>query len=61
MKGRVELIDSKIAGEFLLPRHYTGRLPCISQALNYPVLPYPKYENQNYILGTVYEPEIIKV
>ena len=35
MKGRVELIDSKIAGEFLLPRHYTGRLPCISQAFGW--------------------------
>ena len=35
MKGRVEFIDSKTAGEFLLPRHYSGRLPCISQAFGW--------------------------
>lgn len=35
MKGRVEFIDSKTAEEFLLPRHYSGRLPCISQAFGW--------------------------
>ena len=35
MKGRVEHIDSKTAGEFLLPRHYSGRLPSISQAFGW--------------------------
>ena len=35
MKGRVEFIDSKTAGEFLLPRHYSGRLPCISKAFGW--------------------------
>jgi len=32
-----------------------------SEALNYPVLPYPKEENRNYVLGTVYKPELVKV
>lgn len=35
MKGRVEYIDSKTAGEFLLPKHYSGRLPTISQAFGW--------------------------
>ena len=35
MKGRVEYIDSKTAGELLLPRHYSGRLPTISQAFGW--------------------------
>ena len=35
MKGRIEIIDSKTAGEFLLPRHYSGRLPCISRAFGW--------------------------
>lgn len=35
MKGRVEFIDSKTAGQFLLPRHYSGRLPTISQAFGW--------------------------
>lgn len=35
MKGRVEQIDFATAGEFLLPRHYSGRLPTISQAFGW--------------------------
>ena len=35
MKGRVEYIESKTAGEFLLPRHYSGRLPTISVAFGW--------------------------
>ena len=35
MNGRCEYIDSKVAGEFLLPRHYSGRLPSISQAFGW--------------------------
>ena len=32
MKGRVEYIDYQTAVDFLLPRHYSGRVPSISQA-----------------------------
>jgi hypothetical protein len=28
--------------------------------LNYPILPYPKGDNDNYVLGEYLEPEIIK-
>lgn len=35
MKGRIEIIDSKTAGEFLLPRHYSGRLPTMSIAFGW--------------------------
>jgi len=35
MKGRVEYIDNKTAADFLLPRHYSGRLPSISQAFGW--------------------------
>ena len=28
-------------------------------ALNYPVLPYPKGDNENYELGTIYSPVLI--
>lgn len=35
MKGRVEYIDSKTAIDFLLPRHYSGRVPTISQAFGW--------------------------
>ena len=34
MKGRVEFIDSKTAGEFLLPKHYSGRISCSEPNLN---------------------------
>jgi hypothetical protein len=29
------------------------------KALNYPILPYPKGDNDNYILGEYQEPQII--
>ena len=35
MNGRIEIIDSKTAGEFLLPRHYSGRLPTMSVAFGW--------------------------
>ena len=35
MKGRVEYIDHKTAVDFLLPRHYSGRVPSISQAFGW--------------------------
>lgn len=35
MKGRVEYIDNKTATDFLLPKHYSGRMPCISQAFGW--------------------------
>ena len=35
MNGRCEYINSKVVGEFLLPRHYSGRLPSISQAFGW--------------------------
>ena len=35
MKGRVEYIDYQTAVDFLLPRHYSGRVPSISQAFGW--------------------------
>ena len=35
MKGRVEYIDYKTAVDFLLPRHYSGRVPTISYAFGW--------------------------
>lgn len=35
MKGTVEFIDSKTATDFLLPKHYSGRIPPISQAFGW--------------------------
>ena len=35
MKGRVEYIDYKTAVDFLLPKHYSGRVPSISQAFGW--------------------------
>ena len=35
MKGRVERIDSKTAKEFLLPKHYSGRTPSVSEAFGW--------------------------
>jgi hypothetical protein len=29
------------------------------EALNYPILPYPKEQNQNYVLGTYIKPTLI--
>lgn len=35
MKGRVEYIDYQTAVDFLLPRHYSGRVPSISKAFGW--------------------------
>lgn len=35
MKGNVEEIDYKSAVDFLLPRHYAGRIPTISKAFGW--------------------------
>lgn len=35
MKGNVEEIDYKTAVDFLLPRHYAGRIPIISKAFGW--------------------------
>ena len=35
MKGKVEYIDNKTAVDFLLPKHYSGRVPSISQAFGW--------------------------
>lgn len=35
MKNEVVLIDSKVASEFLLPKHYSGRIPNISYAFGW--------------------------
>ena len=35
MKGRVEYLDYQTAIDFLLPRHYSGRVPSISQAFGW--------------------------
>lgn len=35
MKGKIEHIDSKTAKEFLLPKHYSGRVPTISEAFGW--------------------------
>lgn len=35
MKGNVEEIDYKTAVDFLLPRHYAGRIPTISKAFGW--------------------------
>nr|EKV7661797.1 hypothetical protein [Proteus mirabilis] len=29
--------------------------------LRYPVLPYPKEENKNYVLGSEYKQELVKI
>lgn len=38
---------------------YRGRLKEWKANLKYPILPYPKQQNQNYKLGFVLEPKII--
>lgn len=35
MKGNIEEIDYKSAVNFLLPRHYAGRIPTISKAFGW--------------------------
>lgn len=35
MKGRIEYINYKTGVDFLLPRHYSGRVPSISQAFGW--------------------------
>ena len=35
MKGNVKEIDYKSAVDFLLPRHYAGRIPTISRAFGW--------------------------
>lgn len=35
LKGEIKFIDSKVAKEFLLPLHYSGRIPSISYAFGW--------------------------
>ena len=35
MKGTIEEIDYKTAVDFILPRHYSGRVPTISKAFGW--------------------------
>jgi hypothetical protein len=35
VKGKIEWLDNKTAVEFLLPRHYSGRIPSISEAFGW--------------------------
>lgn len=35
MKGKVEFLDYQTAVDFLLPKHYSGRVPSISIAFGW--------------------------